>query len=85
MKNIHILKTSIIKKIKSSKLKTWKPQKSRKYFSEFSYFQVFNFALQPKSKTQIQKAQKTFLRFPGFSSFLHGWINYNYKNNYVTK
>ena len=45
MKNIHILKTSINKKIKSSKLKTWKPQKSRKYFSEFSYFQVFNFAL----------------------------------------
>ena len=58
MKNIHILKTSIIKKMKSGKLKTWKPQRSRKYFSEFSYFQVFNFALQPKSKAQIQKAQK---------------------------
>ena len=29
-----------------------KTRKSRKYYSEFSYFRVFDFALEPKSKTR---------------------------------
>ena len=33
--------------------KTRKLWKSRKSFSEFSYFRVFNIALQSKSKTRI--------------------------------
>ena len=32
--------------------KTRKPRKSGKYYSEFSYFRVFDFALEPKSKTR---------------------------------
>ena len=42
---------------------------SRKNYSEFSYFRVFDFARQPKSKTRIQKSQKKISEISEISEF----------------
>ena len=59
-----ILQINFFEKWKIGRSKTWK---SRKNYSEFSYFQLF--ALQPKSKTQIKNLGKEFPRFQRFQSF----------------
>ena len=54
-----ILKKFFLKNEKNGKSKTRKSRKkSRKNYSEFSYFRVFDFALQPKSKTRIWNSWK---------------------------
>ena len=56
-----ILKNFFFEKWKNRKLGTWKSRKSRKSrknYSEFSYFRVFDFPIQPKSKTRISNSWK---------------------------
>ena len=59
----------ILKTSKSKTRKSSKSRKCRKNYSEFSYSRVFNFALQPKSKTWIWNSWKKFPRFPRFPRF----------------
>ena len=60
-KNIYERLFLYFEKWKNGKLKTRKSRKSRKSwrnYSKFSYFRVFDFALQPKSKTRIWNSWK---------------------------
>ena len=64
-----ILKKICFEKWKNDKSKTRKSRKSRKSrknYCEFSYFRVFDFALQPKSKIGFEILGKKFPRFPSF-------------------
>ena len=64
-----ILKKICFEKWKNDKSKTRKSRKSRKSrknYCEFSYFRVFDFALQPKSKIGFEILRKKFPRFPRF-------------------
>ena len=78
------LKNIISKILKSGKSKTQKPgksRKSRKQFSEFCHFQVFDFALQPKQETRIQKPREKISEIYEASKFLIWPFVYQIYNN----